>query len=218
MKPAGADRFPEPEQKNSGNPTGSIPVSEALQYTPALILIGGGAATGKSSISIEIVKMIPNAVLLDKDQLFGEWVDALLEARGHPSDRDCAVYWECIRPMEYASLERLALNHLRLGKLVVIDAPLRLEFSDPSWIEQIAQACRALGAKLITSWIEVAPECARERMRQRGETRDKWKLDNWDEFVRRQPYNAPRAVQLVLRNDDLSNQASAIASILAATN
>jgi predicted kinase len=197
------------------NPSRSPAISLACGSEPALILIGGGAATGKSCISVEIARLVPNAVLLDKDHLFGEWVDALLAARGHPADRDCAVYWDCIRPMEYASLERLALKQLELGKLVVIDAPLRLEFNDRPWIERIDQACRILGAKLITTWIEVAPECARERMRQRGETRDRWKLDNWDEFVRRQPYNAPPGVQLVLRNDDFSNRASAIASILA---
>lgn len=181
---------------------------------PTLILIGGGAASGKSHISVELVRRIPSAVLLDKDCLFGEWVDALLTLHGHPFDRDCALYWDCIRPLEYKSLEQLAFAHLRLGKVVVIDAPLRPELDDPAWVHRIEIACQNIGAKLIAIWIEVLPKCARERMQDRSEARDKWKLENWDEFVRRQPYSAPRAAKLVLRNDDALHGESAVSNIV----
>lgn len=184
-------------------------------YLPSLILIGGGAASGKSRIAVKVVRRISNAVLLDKDCLFGEWVDAILSAQGQPSDRDCPIYWDYVRPLEYKSLMRLAFDHLRLGKVVVIDAPLRPELDDPAWVHRTDMACKDLGANLASVWIEVSPECAQERMRKRAEPRDKWKLDNWNEFVRRQSYQAPRAAKLILRNDEDSQEKFAASSIIA---
>jgi predicted kinase len=181
---------------------------------PALILIGGGAASGKSRIAIEVVRCILNGVLLDKDCLFGEWVDAILSARGHAADRDCLIYWDYIRPLEYTSLVRLAFDHLRLGKVVVIDAPLRPELDNLAWLQQMEQSCNDLGASLAAIWIEVSPECARRRMQQRSEPRDKWKLENWNEFIRRQNYGPPRAAQLVLQNDDDVQKTFAVAKII----
>ena len=183
--------------------------TSAGHYKPTLILIGGGAASGKSRISIELAQLISNAVLLDKDSLFGVWVDALLYTHGRPTDRDCTVYWDYIRPLEYKCLERLAYDHLQLGKVVVIDAPLRPELNDPAWVDRINCACQALGAKLIAVWVEVSPECAHQRMRQRSESRDKWKLENWNEFVRRQSYSAPCAANLVLQNDGVQPESAA---------
>lgn len=181
---------------------------------PSLILIGGGAASGKSQIAIEVVRRISNAVLLDKDCLFGEWVDAILSANGHPSDRDCPVYWNYIRPLEYRSLERLAFNHLSLGKVAVIDAPLRPELDDSAWLHRMDMSCKALGSRLVAIWIEVSPECARERMQQRSEPRDKWKLDNWNEFISRQSYKAPLAAQLIFQNNEDSQRNLTVSRIV----
>jgi predicted kinase len=205
----------EESQMNDENPLKTETFLSDGRYQPVLILIGGGAASGKSRISVEVVRRISNSVLLDKDGLYAEWVDALLAASGHPADRDCAFYWDCIRPLEYKSLERLAFDHLRLGKVVVIDAPLRPELDDPNWIRRVGLACQEMGAKLVATWIEVSPDCARERMRHRSEPRDRWKLENWDEFVRRQPYGAPCAAKLTLRNDDILMGKSAVSSIIA---
>jgi predicted kinase len=200
---------------SEGNPLKSGIILPTKRYLPALILLGGGAASGKSRIATEIVRQISNAVLLDKDCLFSEWVDAILAAHGNRSDRDCAFYWDCVRPLEYHSLERLAFSHLQFGKVVVVDAPLRPELDDAVWVDRIGLACDSVGAKLIATWIEVSPNCARARMQYRSELRDKWKLENWDEFVRRQPYGAPRAARLVLQNDDNLKKESAVSSIMA---
>jgi predicted kinase len=190
--------------------------SSESRFLPTLILIGGGAASGKSRIATKLVRSIPNAVLLDKDSLFSDWVDALLAAHGQPSNRDCAVYWDVIRPLEYRSLEKLAQEHLRLGKVVVVDAPLRPELDDPGWVRRVEAECEKLGAGLIPVWIEISPECAHERMRRRSEPRDQWKLQNWDEFVRRQNYGAPRAVKLVFNNDDNKAGGSVVSTIMVA--
>lgn len=182
---------------------------------PVLILIGGGPGAGKSGISAHLAQTIANSVLLDKDRLYADWVGEWLAAAGHPNDRDCAFYWERVRPLEYASLERIALDQLRLGKVVLVDAPLRPELDNPDWISRVRASCASLGARLIPVWIEISPACAHARMKERAEPRDQWKLENWNEFIRRQSYAAPCAAELVLSNETAAQRESAIAEILA---
>ncbi len=141
-------------------------------------------------------------MLLDKDLLFSDWVEALLAARGLPSDRDSEIYWKEIRPLEYKSLERLAMSHLSMRKIVVIDAPLRPELNDPAWVRRLEQNCRSLGAILIPAWVEISEQCARQRMQNRYEARDQWKLSHWEEFIRRQSYRAPSEASLIIQNDE----------------
>jgi predicted kinase len=182
---------------------------------PTLILIGGGVGSGKSSISTQIVRLISNAVLLDKDRLYGKWVDELLSAGGHPADRDSRYYWESVRTLEYASLESLAFDHLRLGKAVIVDAPLRPELDSPDWVRRIRLSCGQIGATLVSVWVEISTECAYERMRHRAEPRDRWKLENWDEFSRSQSYHPPCAAKVILPNETPEQKESAIAEIMA---
>lgn len=187
----------------------------SILAAPVLILIGGGPGAGKSGISLHLTRTIANAVLLDKDRLYAEWVGELLAASGNPDDRDCAFYWERVRPLEYASLERIAFDQLRLGKVVVVDAPLRPELDNPDWVSRVRSSCEEVGAKLIPVWIEISPQCAHSRMKERAEPRDQWKLKNWDEFIRRQSYNAPCAAELILQNETAAQRESAIGEILA---
>jgi predicted kinase len=191
------------------------PSPSQILAAPVLILIGGGAGAGKSGLSAQLVRAVSNSVLLDKDRLYSKWVDELLAASGHPADRDCSFYWERIRPLEYASLERMAFDHLRLGKAAVVDAPLRPELDNPNWVGRMHASCGEIGAKLISVWIEISPESARSRMERRAEPRDRWKLENWTEFIRRQPYTVPCAAELILPNETMEQRDSAVAEIIA---
>ena len=99
---------------------------------PCLVLMAGGAGVGKTGLARELVRRVPNAVLLDKDRLLGRWVDRVLMAAGTSVDRDSRYYWQEVRPEEYLTLETVAYDHLELGKVVVVDAPLRPELQDPA--------------------------------------------------------------------------------------
>jgi predicted kinase len=182
----------------------------------ALVLIAGGAGVGKTGLARELVRLAPNAVLLDKDRILGAWVDAVLVAKGVGADRDNAYYWETVRPLEYATLERIAFDHLELGKVVVIDAPLRPELMDPAWVARIRGECERRQANFLAVWVLVSPETARRRMERRAEARDHWKLANWEEFLRRQPYDPPTGATLVLENEDDAVPADQVRRILAA--
>jgi predicted kinase len=183
--------------------------------------MAGGAGVGKTRLARELVRSVPNAVLFDKDRLLGGWVDLALGAAGEAVDRDGRYYWQEVRPQEYVTLERIAYDHLELGKLVVIDAPLRPELADPSWVARVRHECESRGAGFLAVWVIVSPETARRRMAARAEPRDHWKLTNWEEFLRRQPYDPPAGAALVLKNEDSDTSEPALdqafAAIAAAT-
>lgn len=169
---------------------------------PCLVLVAGGAGTGKSGVARGLVRRVPHSLLLDKDRILGEWVDRLLAARGEDQDRDGRFYWEVVRPREYATLEAVAYDHLELGKIVVVDAPLRPELDDPAWMARVRDECAARGAAFLAVWVLAPTETARRRMAARAEPRDRWKLAHWEEFLRRQPYAPPTGAMLILENDD----------------
>jgi predicted kinase len=184
------------------------------QARPCLVLMAGGAGVGKTRLARQLVRRVPTGLLLDKDRLLGAWVDWVLQASGEGIDRDGAFYWREVRPLEYATLEAAAYDHLALGKVVVIDAPLRPELQDPVWVARVRGECEARGARLVAVWVTVATETARRRMTARGEARDHWKLANWEEFLRRQPYDPPAGASLVLTNEDAESSDPALARVL----
>jgi predicted kinase len=178
--------------------------------------MAGGAGAGKTALAREVVRRVANAVLLDKDRLLGPWVDRVLEEAGAAVDRDGEYYWRTVRPLEYATLEAMAYDHLQLGKVVVVDAPLRPELEDPAWVARVGGECCARGAGLVAAWVAVMPETARRRMQARAEPRDGWKLAHWEEFLARQPYDPPAGASLVLANDDEGSRESSVGTVLRA--
>jgi len=189
-------------------------MSEAMR--PCLVLMAGGAGVGKTGLARLLVRRVANAVLLDKDRLLGRWVDRVLMAAGTSVDRDSRYYWQEVRPEEYGTLEAVAFDHLVLGKVVVVDAPLRPELQDPAWVARMQRACADRGAGFLAIWMIVSPETARRRMTARAEPRDHWKLANWEEFLRRQPYDPPTGAGLVLANEDSDTLEPALNHALAA--
>jgi predicted kinase len=172
-----------------------------MSARPCLVLLGGGAGAGKTSVARAVVRRVANAVLLDKDRILGSWVDRVLSAAGADVDRDSRYYWEYVRPEEYVTLETIAYDHLALGKVGIIDAPLRPELENSAWLDRVRAECAARGAGLVTVWVVVSPETAWRRMEARGEPRDRWKLDHWAEFLARQPYGAPSGAAFVVENE-----------------
>jgi predicted kinase len=183
---------------------------------PCLVLMAGGAGVGKTGLAQMLVRRVANAVLLDKDRVLGRWVDLVLVAAGTNADRDSRYYWQEVRPEEYATLETLALDHLELGKVAVVDAPLRPELQDSAWVTRVRRACADRGAGFLAVWVIVSTETARRRMTARAEPRDHWNLAHWEEFLRRQPYDPPAGAGLVLTNEENDTLEPALNQVLAA--
>ncbi len=168
---------------------------------PTLVILGGGPCAGKTEIGHALVRSVPNSLLLDKDFIFGPWVDRLLLASHAGVDRDSAYYWKEVRPLEYQGLEAIAYDHLEMGKVVVLDAPLAAEMNDPEWVGRMRSECRCRGAGFLPVWVSVSPETALRRMQARGAARDRWKLDHWPAFLARRSYDHPAYAALILCND-----------------
>ena len=168
---------------------------------PALILVAGGPGAGKTSLGRELARRLQSAVLLDKDVIASPWVDAMLDRLNNGQvDRDSAVYWETVRPLEYRALLAAALDNLAIGKSVVAVAPFGPELRDPGWIEARRQSLSASGARLAIVWIATDSPVAHERMVARNDARDRWKLAHWHEFTASDRFSAAPGVDLVLHN------------------
>ena len=177
-----------------------------MTSSPALILVAGGPGAGKTSIARALARAIPTAVLLDRDVIASPWLDPVLaRLNAGVVDRDSRVYWEALRPLEYASLLAAAYDNLAIGKTAIVVAPLAPELRDRDWITSLGATTATHAARLLVIWVATGHDDARQRMTARSDTRDRWKLANWNEFTGRDPYAAPEPVDgidwLVLHND-----------------
>ena len=123
------------------------------------------------------------------------------------------MYWETLRPLEYSSLLAAAYDNLAIGKTAIVVAPLAPELRDRVWIQRVAATVAVTAAtssatgaaRLLVIWIATAADDAHQRMTERADSRDRWKLLHWNEFIERDPYAEPAPVDgidwLVLHND-----------------
>lgn len=168
---------------------------------PTLLLIAGGPGAGKTTLGRELARLVPSAILLDKDVLGAPWVDAMLGHLNHGRiDRDSKVYWDIVRPLEYSALLGTALDNLALGKTVIAVAPFGAELRDAGWVQWLGESVAALDGRTRTIWVETDPESARGRITLRGDPRDDWKLAHWQEFTAATRFGPPGDDCLVLRN------------------
>jgi predicted kinase len=179
--------------------------SDLTPTQPVLMLVAGGPGAGKTVIGRALARAIPTAMLLDKDVVASPWLDPLLARLNRGAvDRDSAVYWDELRPLEYASLFAAAYDNLGVGKTAIVVAPLAPELRDREWVDGVRARADACAARLAVLWIAADEADARERMIARNDTRDAWKLAHWDAFNERNPYAAPAPMThvdwLVLHN------------------
>ena len=190
---------------------------------PTLILVAGGPGAGKTSIGRALARAIPTAVLLDKDVIASPWLDPVLSCLNDGEvDRDSRVYWETLRPLEYASLLAAAYDNLMIGKTAIVVAPLGPELRNRDWIGTVAATAASSAARLLIIWVATAIDDAHQRMALRRDSRDAWKLAHWDDFAKREPYAEPEPIEgidwLVLHNDRSSRIDDLVGRVLQWTN
>ncbi|WCN08735.1 AAA family ATPase [Marinomonas mediterranea] len=149
----------------------------------AVILIVGFPGSGKSTIARAIASSL-GATYLDKDTICNSLTGLLLEQNGEaPNARDnSALYKEKIMPLEYQTLFKVANDTLSSSSCIVIDAPFISFFDDPDYIDKQRAFFRSSVVDLHVVEVTASIEVTKKRLIQRGEKRDIWKLNHWDEF------------------------------------
>lgn len=155
---------------------------------PYLIFFVGSAGTGKTTLAKEVVKEM-NGIFLDRDTVAGRYSNHLLTLlHQDPLDRDSQFYLTHCRDIEYAITMDVALENLSLGKNVILVSPFTKELKDPHWIHhqlsEIGHSIDSIHVRVIHLYISDL-EKQKERIIHRGDVRDQWKLENWEEYKKR---------------------------------
>jgi predicted kinase len=144
--------------------------------TPTMILVMGHAGSGKTSVAREILRRVV-CVYLDNNFI----ADAFF-----PSTRNSPEYIE-LRPRLYSALYRITEENLRIGNSVVLDVPHVREVQDRQWHRLIQGLTARTASRLLIIKCRCSEDALRDRLLRRGEERDRWKLENWQQFLREQP-------------------------------
>lgn len=149
------------------------------------VVVAGLPASGKSTFARALADALPGTVIVDKDQITGPLVRAALAAAAQPHDLDGPFYKRWLSPASYEATLAAATAVVRGGATPIIVAPYESALEDPTWHGALR---RRLGVdELHIVWMIADPPTLRDRMIQRGEPRDRTKLDEWATWSSRLP-------------------------------
>lgn len=153
---------------------------------PTICIISGVAASGKTLLGTEMAKKLVNSAFLSKD---------LIQDAFTRTERSGELYEEISLPT-FRILLDFADIQLSQGKVPVIDCPFSFNHQRKDerrdWVECFRKVAEKYGARLVI--IRCLPpneEELKKRLKERGYKWDKWKLENWEAFLKRDPINFP---------------------------
>ncbi len=155
-----------------------------------LILVTSPPASGKTFVSQQLAKRIPNIVYLDKDALI-PLSNRVFLAAGEPINRSSRFFEDNIRNFEYEAILDIGFEALQYSDIVLINAPFTREVKDNNYIRDLRTKLSSRGAELIVIWIVTDIEVSHKRMLARNSPRDTWKLAHWDEYIASRDYSTP---------------------------
>ena len=154
---------------------------------PQLIIVAGITGTGKSVIGKQIAKS-KGFTYVDKDTVTTALTEVILENLSPLKDkneRESSYYLEVVRPLAYETLLHIALENIELGNSVVVAAAFDEEIKNADFLEEneYMEAIRKL-ADIKVVHVHVDHPTLLKRLFARNEERDRWKLANWDTYVK----------------------------------
>ncbi|SMG06038.1 AAA family ATPase [Paraburkholderia susongensis] len=156
----------------------------------SLVFFCGHAGTGKTTLAKKLIGPLMKAsgkpfCLLDKDTLFGGYsAAAMAMLTGDPNDRDSPLFLQHLREPEYRGLIDTARDNLELGISTLVVGPLSREVRERRLFDY-AWLGIARDVRLRVVWVHVAEETARQRIVERANPNDAYKLAHWDEYRQR---------------------------------
>lgn len=157
---------------------------------PRLILFAGHAGTGKSTLAKKALPLIVEKTgedffFLDKDTVYGAFSSHVMEiTTNNPNDRDSPYYLKNLRDWEYSGLLAIAKENLQLGVNVILVGPFSSEIQSGKMFNAQALGL-AKETNIRIAWIDLDANEAKYRMEKRADPRDEWKLQHWDQYIKR---------------------------------
>lgn len=143
-----------------------------------LSIVTGQPAAGKTTWGMALAQR-QNATFIDIDIVSEPIVRAALKlANMSANDRDSKVFKAHFRQPIYESLFATAKVNLTHNN-VVITGPFTQELEQKLWKEELMATFQC---NVEIYWLTADEEAIRERMQKRGAKRDRFKLENWDEY------------------------------------
>ncbi|MBU3576035.1 AAA family ATPase [Polynucleobacter sp. UK-Mo-2m-Kol15] len=167
---------------------------------PRLILFAGHAGTGKTSLAKKALPLIiektgEDYFFLDKDTVYGAYSAHVMEVTtNNPNDRDSPFYLQNLRDWEYAGLIAIVKENLQLGVNVILVGPFSTEIQSGRIFNP-----EDLGipntSSIRIAWIDLDEREAKNRIENRADPRDEYKLKHWDEYIKRR-VNPPEHIAI----------------------
>ncbi|MFM0060130.1 ATP-binding protein [Paraburkholderia phytofirmans] len=155
-----------------------------------LVFFCGHAGTGKTTLAKKLHGPLMKAsatpaCLLDKDTLYGGYsAAAMAMLTGDPNDRDSPLFLEHLRDPEYRGLLDTARDNLDLGISALVVGPLSREVRERRLFDR-AWLGVGTDVALRVVWVFTSEETARQRILERANPNDAYKLAHWDEYRQR---------------------------------
>lgn len=159
----------------------------ALGSTPAVVVVMGRIASGKSTLATALGRALGLQVL-SSDRVRKELAGVALTQRPDATERK-ALYTGAMSERTYGRMTEMACERCRAGESVILDAT----FGRKLYRDRLRHAVEPLGAHLTFFELTLEDEVARQRLRQRegqaGVVSDA-RLEDFDALADR--YEAPR--------------------------
>lgn len=165
-----------------------------IKMKKKLILVAAPPACGKTYVSELIAKALGNVTYLDKDTL-APMLRRSFALCGQAPDMDGDFYRENLRACEYETILDLAFSALRFEQTVILNAPFSTEVRNTDFIQSLKEKAHGLQADLMLIWVSAPIDVCFERIKERNADRDQLKIANWEEYVRKINYNAPKELE-----------------------
>ncbi len=159
--------------------------------TKKLILVVSPPACGKTYVSKKLAETLNHVVYLDKDTLI-PLSKKIFEIGNEEYNRSSPFFNKHIRDLEYVVILDLAFEALQYEDLVLVNAPFTKEIRNLEYVSSLSKKLKEeLNASLYFIWVNASEETCHRRMIDRNSSRDTWKLENWDEYIKGVDFSIP---------------------------
>ncbi|MDB4408977.1 ATP-binding protein [Akkermansiaceae bacterium] len=144
-----------------------------------LSVITGAAGVGKSTYGKKLAAEC-HACFLDSDTVTEDVVRAgMLAAELGPNDRDSPEYRRFFRDAVYEALYRVASENLPQIDVVMV-GPFTSEIQNVNWPIWLSEH---LKCEVEVCFVTCDEETRQQRIRDRSNPRDEWKIANWGDYL-----------------------------------